>query len=106
MPVKLAQNISIIEKSVKEGNGFSGETYRSVFFLHELTGLRSNANFGDVTDYSSTSDFRKDKKAWLEWLNSNVCTVHDSTVLRIEKAILNETNWISLPSDNFSPPNE
>jgi hypothetical protein len=88
------QKLRTIEKNVKKGEPYSGNTYRAIFFFEKITGVSSHAQWGDVSVYQNRKDFKTDKEAWLNWLDKNKCSKNEEEVKAIEEKVRQETPWI------------
>ncbi len=88
------QKLQLVEKNVKKGEPFSGNTYRAIFFFEKITGISSQAQWGDVSIYKDYKDFKTDKELWLAWLDKNKCLTNEEEVKAIEEKVRQETPWI------------
>jgi len=95
----MMKDIRLLDESLRKTLGFSGSTYRAIFFLERITGIRSSANYGDVTEYRNLTDYKKDRKQWLQWLEDNACEIDNATVHQVRENIIKSTDWISSPNN-------
>lgn len=62
----------------------------TVYFLEELSSIKSNVNFGDMYFYDEKSDYTKDLMNWNTWFNANSCNLDsiivNNLILDIEKS--------------------
>lgn len=81
-----------------QAENFMGTRLISIFFLQEISGIKSSAYFGDVVYYESKQDYEKDIKKWKQWFKENSCSIDSLSVDKIDKG-LNEFRSL-YPNEN------
>lgn len=86
-------NFSVV-RNLQPDKALTGEEYIAIFFLEEISGIKSNVNYGDVSYYLSQEDIRLDITNWEAWYESNKCVLTPELVRATEKEIDESTSWI------------
>lgn len=84
----------ILENDFKGRGVVNGNMIRAIIFMSELSRIRSNVAFGDVTVYENTKDFNKDMSNWKKWYQQNRCNITESHIDSLESAVIKSTSWI------------
>lgn len=84
-------------KALKTNEGFGPKTYLFLFFLEAVTGLKTSANYGDISVYVTKKDIRDDVKKWKNWYELNKCLLNPDTLALIELKLRDSNaNWLEI----------
>jgi len=93
---------SFMKENFKENKSVGSYMMRSIIFMEELTGVKSNVKHGDVTLYDAYEDYEEDMKKWDVWYSENKCNITGSFIDSFEKKVLKSTFWADGPAATTS----
>lgn len=71
-----------------------------IFTLTNITKVKSQVSFGDVSVYASKEDLLQDIAKWRTWVQNNKCEIDGNAFDQIDSIILANESWLSLPPNN------
>ena len=72
-------------KSKKRNLGLSMDYIETLIFFSSISGIKSKANFGDVSVYNRHRDYKSDIRNYTKWYQENKCKISREKVEAVHK---------------------
>lgn len=86
--------MSTIDREYHRTGNLSSQLVRSIFFLEEVTSIKSSIEWGDVSYYPSEESVESDLSKWDNWFLVNNCLLRSDSLIFLDSLIIEETNWM------------
>ena len=84
-----------IVTSYKEQGGLNNNAVRGVFYLQDITGIRSKSIIGELSYYNSESDYKADIRNWNSWYSKHKCSVSKEESNNSLENVMKSTQWMN-----------
>lgn len=91
----LKTGLTKVSKKARNRRALSKDDLIVMSALHQLSGLQSHLNLGDIVTYDQYADFKQDFSQYSLWLEQNGCSISDPFFEQVLEDVEKELSWFA-----------